>query len=503
MAKRANLGVAAVAIMIILIGASSVWAAELYVPIPYATIQAAVYDCDDRDVVIIAEGTYTGDGNRDIDFQGKAITIRSTDPNDPDVVASTIIDCNGSESEPHRGFRFHNNEDANSVISGLTVINGYGPWGFGGAILCQNSSPLISDCNFVNNFASVCGGVIDNQDNSNPILLNCVFRQNSTDWGGAIRNKDSSPLITNCSFVNNFASAAGGAIENEDDSNPILINCVFGSNSSDWVAGALRNHTSSPLLINCLFTGNSTSVAGGAIQNENNSSNPILINCTFTGNTANGWAAGMVNHDSIPVISNCIFWGNRDGSGTGESTQVYGGSPVINYSCIQGWTDTLGGLGNIGDDPCFVEPGYWDVNNVWVDGDYYLFPGSACVDAGDNTPVTVDVDLDGYQRIFNGVVDMGAYEFSPEEPADLVYDLSDDIVVMYLPEGVENSLLAQLETTMEKLADGNENNDKAATNSLQAFINSVQAQRGKKIPEADADSLIITTQEIIDLLSDG
>ena len=278
----------------------------------FGTIQHAIDSAENGDTVFVPIGIYIGEGNRDLDFNGKAITLCSIDPDDPDVVATTIIDCQGTESEPHRGFRFNNNEDANSVLNGITITGGYAS--FGGAILCQNSSPLISNCN----------------------------------------------------FVNNFASAGGGVIENEDDSNPTLINCIFRNNSADWVAGALRNHTSSPVLINCLFTGNSA-LGGGAIQNENGSSNPTLINCTFTGNTASNWGGGIFNAGSepsaSPVLSNCIFWGNSDGGGIDESAQIHAGSPIINYSCIQGWTGGLGGTGNIGTDPRFADS---------VSGDYHL-----------------------------------------------------------------------------------------------------------------------------------
>jgi len=116
----------------------------------FNNIQAAIDDANDGDTVIVNPGTYTGDGNRDIDFLGKASTVRSTDPNNPNIVATTIIDCNGTQEDPHRGFYFHNNEDANSVLVGLTITGGYGPRAqiftnlesVGGAILCDASRSL-------------------------------------------------------------------------------------------------------------------------------------------------------------------------------------------------------------------------------------------------------------------------------------------------------------------------------------------------------------------------
>ncbi len=123
----------------------------------------------------------------------------------------------------------------------------------------------------------------------------------------------------------------------------------------------------------------------------------------------------------------------------GESAQDFNddfltvNAPVIDHSCIQGLTGLLGGIGNIGDDPLFVDPGYWDDGGIpdfpwadrWVEGNHRLTSGSPCVDAGDNgaVPASVTTDLDGNPRFFGDpltpdtgvgtapIVDMGAYEF--------------------------------------------------------------------------------------------
>lgn len=83
-----------------------------------------------------------------------------------------------------------------------------------------------------------------------------------------------------------------------------------------------------------------------------------------------------------------------------------------------------------------------------------------------------------------------------------VLDLAGQVDEFDLPAGIENGLQAKLDTAFKKLDDANPNNDGAATNSLQAFINAVEAQSGKKIPEDDADALIAAAQAIIDILSD-
>ena len=128
-------------------------ATERLIPSQYPTIQAAIDASIDGDVVTVADGVYTGTGNRDVDFLGKAITVRAE--NGP---ANCIIDCQGSPESRHRGFRFHTYEIAASVLDGFTIQNGYAP--FEGA--CQYS-----------------GGGIVCRDNANPTIRNCLVRWNT------------------------------------------------------------------------------------------------------------------------------------------------------------------------------------------------------------------------------------------------------------------------------------------------------------------------------------
>ena len=113
-------------------------AATLTVPHPYPTIQSAIIAAQNGDTVIVAPGIYSGFGNGDIAYYGKAITVQSSDPNDPDIVAATVIDCNG-EDRNNRGFDFEYGEGSDSVVDGLTIINGRAS--AGGGIYCYYTRP--------------------------------------------------------------------------------------------------------------------------------------------------------------------------------------------------------------------------------------------------------------------------------------------------------------------------------------------------------------------------
>ncbi len=121
-------------------------AAIIHVPGDQPTIQAAVDAATSGDLIMVAAGTFSGPGNRDIDFTGKELAIEGQG------IGQTIIDCGGSAGEYHGGFYFHSAEDS-SMISRLEIINAY--YGLShsdkGAITCWGSSPVITDCAIRNN----------------------------------------------------------------------------------------------------------------------------------------------------------------------------------------------------------------------------------------------------------------------------------------------------------------------------------------------------------------
>jgi hypothetical protein len=86
-------------------------------------------------------------------------------------------------------------------------------------------------------------------------------------------------------------------------------------------------------------------------------------------------------------------------------------------------------------------------------------------------------------------------------PDEAIVDLVDTVKGLNLQQGIENGLDAKLDAALQALDDLNANNDIAAINSLQAFINAVETQRGKQLTDEQANMLISVAQRIIDSIA--
>ena len=128
----------------------------IQVPADQPTIKAGIDAASQGDTVLVAPGTYTGDGNRDLDFGGTDLVLISEEG-----AEATVIDCEGSRTDYHRGFEFHTGESEAAVVEGFTIRGGYvgGSDNGGGGIRCDLGSPTLRDCIITENSAKVCGGI--------------------------------------------------------------------------------------------------------------------------------------------------------------------------------------------------------------------------------------------------------------------------------------------------------------------------------------------------------
>ena len=346
-------------------------ARTLHVPGEYGVIQEAIDAAMTGDIVLVADGVYTGDENKNLDFAGKAITLASVNG-----AENCIIDC----EHDGRAFYLHSRETAKTVIDGFTICNGS---------------------------ASIGAGMYNG--GGSPTVKNCIFRDNeASSSGGGMSNRDNNPIIVNCRFVGNRARSGGGirnSVGEDGACRPMLVGCVFTGNRARWGAGMLSSGSDGK----CVAT---------------------IIGCTFADNVAEEAGGGLGNFgdegECEVSIDNCIMWGNSpDAIYVGDSDVV-----VVHSDMQGGWQ----GQGNIDADPCFVSPGWWadvsdanaivepsDANAVWADGDYHLKSQagrwelssqswvqdevtSPCIDAGDmSSPI-------GHEPFPNGgIINMGAF----------------------------------------------------------------------------------------------
>jgi predicted outer membrane repeat protein len=365
--------------------------------------------------------------------------------------------------------------NASAILDGMTITGGNADSGPGrdrgaGIYMSVNQMTIVG-CSFTANKGGYGGGVY--MSASSPTLLDCAFRGNSVtgSGGGIYCTFDSTPTLKNCMFVENAAgdfagsSGAGGGMYIAGDSDAQLIDCVFQDNTAGDGGGLAVTSGSAPILLNCHFRRNHAIAQGGAISNEyevgilltncvlignsagtgigsesrggaiyNNSSFPILTNCTVVGNTADYGGAlysFCTTHppQPNPSLVNCIVWGNS--SWLGPQIPIYEDrcATSITYSCVEGgWT----GLGNIDDDPSFIDAAGTDGEYGTPDDNPRLTTLiSPCIDTGADEEVPADLfdldsdgdlaeptpyDLDGLRRFVDGDsdaqarVDMGAFE---------------------------------------------------------------------------------------------
>ncbi|MCK4303606.1 MAG: right-handed parallel beta-helix repeat-containing protein, partial [Candidatus Eisenbacteria sp.] len=224
----------------------------------YPTIQAAINAAGDGWIVELGDGIFAGEGNRDVEFDGKTLTVRSQS-GDPHAC---IIDCGGSGTVAHRGFLFDSGEGPGAVVSGVTIRSGYALVGsnwfdrYGGGVLCiGGASPTFNNCIFRENYAGGGGGGI-NCSYSRPTLVACVFDSNRARLGGGMTcSYNGSPTLTNCTFSDNSAWMGAGGIYCFTTSAPILENTIIAFGTQGEAVGG----DGSPTLVCCNVFGN----AGG------------------------------------------------------------------------------------------------------------------------------------------------------------------------------------------------------------------------------------------------
>lgn len=282
----------------------------------FPTIQAAIAAAADGGIVELTDGTFTGDGNRDINFMGKPITVRSRS-GDPETC---VIDCGGTPQESHRAFLFNSEEGLGSILENIQITGGYeGNLDYGSAIhFTANATPTIrgcifrenysetystlnywpdsggslTQCRFERNTSGVYGGAIGIWSVDEDFeLANCVFTENTSRLGGAINILSRLEVIRDCEFSGNRALRGGAVYCNPGTGEIRFEGCSFGANRCDSL---------------------DTGPAGGAVASFHKTTQMRFIECEFCDNHVNGiegYGGGITGR--AVACSLCTFTGNH------------------------------------------------------------------------------------------------------------------------------------------------------------------------------------------------
>jgi hypothetical protein len=233
------------------------------------TIQAAVESAFSGDIILLAPGVFTGEGNRGVDFLGKEITVRSQ----AGQPAAVVIDCGGAD----RGFAFQGGEGPGALLRAVTIRNGYHPTAGGGVYVA--GSPTIQDCIFDHCATDGDGGAIAVVSGS-PVVRGILFRQNSAARGGAVFSVGSSPTFDRCTFHGNSSTAGSGGTAFCGGGAAAAFGHVIVSTSSGGTAVACEASGAANFTCSDVF-GNQGGDWTGCIAGQNGVDGNISLNPRF------------------------------------------------------------------------------------------------------------------------------------------------------------------------------------------------------------------------------
>lgn len=398
----------------------------IHVPADEPTIQSAIDAATTGSRVVVAPGVYV----ENINFLGKGITVVSESG-----PGTTIIDGGGAGSV----VTFASGEGRDALLEGFTIRNGFAGFsppnfGDGGGVYVGFSSPTIRGNIITNNRACAGGGITaafaSPRIERNDINLNSQAGCSGGVGGGgiSIRGAAQAEIIGNV-IANNTTFADGGGLSLFAAGTPTIRDNEIKGNSASQGGGIWMVNFSDAEIVGNVITANHASQGGGIWWLVvSGARGPRVLNNTIVDNDSElGSGIYADGYDAQTEVVNNIVYAHE------AQTALYCGDfndrnpPVLGFNDVFSPSGSAyGGLcagldppGSISADPEFL---------CTFAGDFRPTAGSPVIEAGDGSvPGLPETDIAGKPRVVDGnndgaaVIDMGAYEFDPEDPGECFY----------------------------------------------------------------------------------
>ncbi|MBQ9872995.1 MAG: pre-peptidase C-terminal domain-containing protein [Thermoguttaceae bacterium] len=353
----------------------------------------------------------------------KSITIDASD-----LADGITLDGGGSAE-----LLFVPDSDAYLSVKGLTFANAKTDT-YGAAIAFNGAILDVDDCAFVGNEATSANsvGAAIAVITGKATINGSAFRDNATQGGGAAIYADSGTetSVSYSSFDGNVANKLGGALMIGGELS--VENSSFTNNEANN-GGAIYSGDKT-VLVNALFANNKAKTYGGAVYAETNLE---AYNCTVADNSASTFGGGFYIESGQGYVYNSILLFNEAQRASGANIEksadaaLYGYNNLTNYSK---WTDGADNLTYSQTKPLFVDR---------ENGDYALPSNSQAVDVGNNAYVFATREITGNTRVYNSVVDLGAYEYMLAPKPNLLFSVplgwSDSVVLSASDDAVSSA----------------------------------------------------------------
>ena len=399
---------------------SAALAASIRVPGDMATIQGAIGSAKAGDTVLVSPGTY----DENIDFLGKAITVRSVEG--PEV---TIIDGGQRDSVAI----FHSGEGRSSVLKGFTLRNGNAkqyPLS-GGGVNVNQTSPTIEG-NWITGSSACDGNGVGLYFSGALVKGNRIYgnHQNGcyggTVGGGVYIGGGGGAEVLDNVIENNQTDLSGGGIGmNGADTAMVRRNIVRSNTAGNWGGGiSLFNGGDVNVADNVVYRNTAAEGGGVYVSPPSGSAGGHWVNNTVADNFASSHGSELYTGgfaSKVQLLNN-IFKGSRGSSAVYCDDTYSAISPVFTTNDLYTTSGTpvegvcanvVGHDGNVSVDPLF---GYGRKS----EGAYLLQGASPAIDAGTRTRLAGKRDRRGGPRVVDGnadakaVIDLGAFEYSPQ-----------------------------------------------------------------------------------------